>query len=120
MKQIIDNATGEVIEVEDKNELVEKKLYEVGVVSDEIIDMIEQFKFYEEQYEIFKYKLQQAMKENDIKSWSNDSFVATLKPQSTRVNVDTERLKADGLYDKYLRIVPVKESLQIKFKKRGE
>lgn len=118
MKTIVDQATGEIIEVEEANEVAERKLYEVGVLSEQVIEMINQYQRYKEEFEMFKYKLQQAMKENGIKSWKTDDFTATLKEESIQKRVDNDRLKEDGLYEKYLKLVPVKESLMIKFKEK--
>lgn len=120
MKQIIDAETGEVIEVEEKNELVEKKLLEIGAIDRETYEMIESYLYYQDQYETLKYKLKKAFEENGIKKWDNDYFIATLKDESMQKRVDTERLKDDGLYEKYLKLVPVKSSLQIRFKGRNE
>lgn len=117
MKQIINNETGEIIEVEEDNELVEKKLYEVGAIDKNTFDFLEQYQTVVEQYEIFKYKLMLAMKENNIKSWKNDYFTATYKEEGTRKSVDIDRLKKDGLYDNYLKLSTTKESLMIKFRK---
>ena len=118
MKTIVDQKTGEIIEVEEANEIAERKLYEVGVLSEQVIEMINQYQRYKEEFEMFKYKLQQAMKENGIKSWKTDDFTATLKEESIQKRVDNDRLKEDGLYEKYLKLVPVKESLMIKFKEK--
>lgn len=119
MKKIIDNDTGEIIEVEEGNELVERKLFEVGAIDEKTYEFLEQYLTIHEQYEIFKYKLLQAMKENGIKSWKNDYFTATVKEESIQKRVDSERLKEDGLYEKYLKLIPVKESLMIKFKEKN-
>lgn len=117
MKTIIDNETGELIEVEEKNELVEKKLYEVGAIDQETFEMLVSYQYYKEQYEEFIYKLKKAFEENGIKKWETDDFTATFKEESLQKRVDTERLKEDGLYEQYLKLVPVKSSLQIRFKK---
>lgn len=117
MKTIIDAETGELIEVEEKNEVVEKKLYEIGAIDEETFEMLVSFQYYQEQYEQFRYKLQKAFEENGIKKWETDDFTATYKEESLQKRVDTERLKEDGLYEKYLKLVPVKPSLMIKFKK---
>lgn len=116
MKTIIDAETGELIEVEDKNEMVEKKLYEVGAIDKETFEMLVSFQYYQEQYELFRYKLQKAFEENGIKKWETEDFTATLKEESLQKRIDTERLKEDGIYEKYLKLVPVKAGLQIKFK----
>lgn len=118
MKQIIDNETGEVIEVANENELVEKKLYEIGIINDEIMEEISKALYYKEWIETFKYQLEKAMRENGIKKWDNDSFTATLKEETIQKRVDNERLKEDGLYEKYLKLVPVKASMMLKFKER--
>ena len=117
MKQIIDNETGEIVEVAESNELAEQKLYEVGAIDKETFEFLESFLYYQERYETFKYTLEQAMKDNGIKTWKNDYFTATVKDDSIQKRVDTERLKEDGLYDKYLKLVSVKGGLQIKFRK---
>lgn len=116
MKKIIDSDTGEILDVEEENELVEKKLFEVGAIDEYTMDFIEQYLTVVEKYEMFKYILYQAMKENNIKTWKNDYFTASIKDESIQKRVDNDRLKADGLYEKYLKLVPVKESLQIKMK----
>lgn len=116
MKKIIDSDTGEILDVEEENELVEKKLFEVGAIDEYTMDFIEQYLTIVEKYEMFKHVLYQAMKENGIKTWKNDYFTASIKDESIQKRVDNDRLKADGLYEKYLKLVPVKESLQIKMK----
>lgn len=116
MKQIIDAETGEIIEIEEKNELVEKKLVEVGAIDKETYELLDSYLYYEQQYEFFKTKLKKAFEDNGIKKWDNDYFIATLKEESMQKRVDTERLKEDGIYEKYLKLVPVKSSLQIRFK----
>lgn len=116
MKKIIDSDTGEILDVEEENELVEKKLFEVGAIDEYTMDFIEQYLTIVEKYEMFKHVLYQAMKENNIKTWKNDYFTASIKDESIQKRVDNDRLKADGLYEKYLKLVPVKESLQIKMK----
>lgn len=117
MKQIIDNETGEVIEVEESNELIEKKLYEVGAIDEKTIDFLSEYFEMQERYEIFREVLQDAMKKNNIKKWDNKYFTAVLKDESVQKRLDTERLKEDGIYDKYLKLVNVKPSLMIKVRK---
>lgn len=116
MKTIV-NENGEVLEVEETNEIAERKLYEVGAIDKNTFDFINDYIEVSERYEIFKEKLLKAMKDNGIKSWKNDYFTATVKEESIQKRVDTDRLKEDGLYESYLKLVPTKESLQIRFKK---
>ena len=120
MKQIIDEKTGEIIEVEETNEIAERTLFEVGAIDEKTYELLEQYLTIQEQYEMFKFKLEKAMEDNGIKKWDNDYFIATIKDESVQKRVDTDRLKEAGLYDKFLKLVPVKKSLQIKFKKRGQ
>lgn len=113
---IVDELTGELIEKEDSNQLIEKKMYEVGAIDEKTYEMLEQFLYYKEQYETFKYLLHKAMEENDVKKWDNELFLAYRTPSGLQKRVDVEKLKADGLYDKYSKYIPVKDKLTIKLK----
>ena len=115
LKTIIDE-NGEIVEVQDANEIAEAKLFEAGAIDKNTYDFLEEYLTYQERYETFKFILEKAMRENGIKSWKNDYFTATVKDESMQNRVDTQRLKDDGLYEKYSKLVPVKGSLQIKFK----
>lgn len=117
MKTIIDSNTGELIEVEESNEIAERKLVEVGAITQDTYEMLASFKYYQDQYELFKHNLEKAMIENGIKKWDNEYFIATVREESMQKRVDTERLKDEGIYEKYLKLVPVKGGLTIKFKK---
>ena len=117
MKQIIDNETGEIIEVKDDNEQTTELLTNAGVLDKEVYEIIDSMLYYQDQFEIFRGKLEDAMRENGIKKWDNDYFTATVKEDYLQKRVDTERLKKDGLYENYLKLVPTKGSLSIKFKK---
>lgn len=117
MKTIVDAETGEVIEIEEANEVTTKLFTDLGVIDKETYEILDSFLYYKEQYELFRHKLEEAMDEHNIKKWDNDYFTATNKSDSLQKRVDTERLKEDGLYQKYLKLVPVKGGVQIKFKK---
>ena len=117
MKTIIDEETGEIVEVEEQNEIATRIMNEVGLLDKETYEILDSFLYYKEQYEMFRYKLEKAMDENNIKKWENDYFTATMKNDSLQKRVDVDRLKEDGLYEKYLKLVPSKGGLQIKFKK---
>ena len=119
MKTIIDQETGELIEVEEENEIATRKLYEIGAITDDTADFIENYLTVKEQYEIFTHKLEQAMRENNIKKWDNDYFTVTLTDESIQKRVDNERLNKDGLYEKYLKLVNVKGGIRVKFKGRN-
>ena len=110
---MIDEITGEVI---DENAIAEKKLFEVGAIDQETFEILEMFLYYQEQYDIIRYKLKKAMEQNGIKKWDNDFFTATYRDSTYQKKIDTDHLKRDGLYDLYTKLVPVKESVTIKFK----
>lgn len=117
MKTVVDQETGELIEVEDSNELVEKTLIEEGVITESTNDFLSDYFEIEERYQIFKEALMDAMQKNNIKSWSNDYFTATVKDESIQKRVDVERMKDEGIYPNYIKFVTVKPSLQIRRKK---
>lgn len=114
MKTIVDANTGEIVDVEDANEIAERKLTDAGAITEQTRDFIEQYLTIQEQWETFKYILEKAMRENGIKTWKTDDFTFTVKDESIQKRVDTERLKEDGLYEKYLKLVNVKGSLQVR------
>lgn len=139
----VDEVTGEVVEKEDANAVATRVLTEQGIVTQAMYDLIENYLTAKEQYETFKFVLHKAMKENSIKSWKNDVFSSTIKDEAIQTRVDTKALEDTTLerfIDKvktrmldmteeerrnYLNkpmkdffqvLVPVKESLQIRFK----
>ena len=118
MREIIDYETGEVRQAEDENEIAVRKLTEIGMITDETADFIEQYLTMKQQWEMFRYALEKAMRENDIKSWKNDYFTATVKDESTRTSFDAKAFAENhpDLYAKYQKISKVKPSLMIKFK----
>ena len=126
MKQIIDNDTGEVIEVEETFDLVEKELNEVGVNYEEYFDKQIQLKTLKEQMEIWEQKhrdsIQKIFEKYNIKSLKTEYGTISYVEDSIQKRVDNDRLKQDGLYERYLKLVPVKAHLMIKAKenKYGE
>lgn len=126
MKQIIDNDTGEVIEVEETHDLVIKELNEVGINYEEYFDKQIQLKTLKEQMEIWEQKhrdsIQKVFEKYNIKSLKTEYGTISYVEDSTQKRVDNDRLKQDGLYEKYLKLVPVKAHLMIKAKenKYGE
>lgn len=117
MKTIIDNETGEVIEIEEQNEIATRLFTDLGVIDKETYEILDSYLYYKEQLETFRYKLEKAMKEHDIKKWDNDYFTAIDRADSVQKRVDVDKLKEDGIYEKYIKLVPTKGGLQIKFKK---
>ncbi len=63
-----------------------------------------------------KAVLLENMKKEDIKKVDNDIFTATYVAGSFKTSVDTEKLKADGLYEKYTKRTPSSGYVRLKFK----
>ena len=118
MKTIVDAETGEILEVETENEIAERVLTEAVHIDHETFEIISSLLYYQEQFDIFKMKLEEAMKSNGIKKWDNDYFTATIRADSVQKRVDTERLKKDGLYEQYIKLIPQKGGLAIRFKEK--
>lgn len=117
MKTIIDQDTGELIEVEETNELMVRELYELGTDLEKYDELEEQALYIQEQLEIWKYKnrenIKSVLKKHNQKSIKTPSRNYTIIDEGIRKSVDTERLKADGIYEKYLKLTPTKETLRI-------
>lgn len=122
MKQIIDNDTGEVIEVEETYEIVQRELNEVGVDYEEYFEKQIQFKALKEQMEIWEQKnrdvIQKIFEKHNIKSLKTEEGTISYIEEGIQKRVDTERLKQDGLYEMYLKLVPTKAHLMIKAKEK--
>ena len=128
MKEIIDNKTGEIILVEEENELVEKKLYEVGAIDDDTFKFLNHYKEVVDEYDNFRFLLEQAMREHNISQWKTDLFTASipvdketnqLKKENVVVKFDEARFKKENkeLWEKYQKLQRSKVGLQIRFKK---
>lgn len=122
MKTII-NENGEVVDVETKNEIVLRELQEVGTTFEEYEQMQEQLDYLKEQIETWEIShkdiIMDAMKRNDVKKIQTDSRTYSYIPETTKKSLDIERLKEDGVYDRYLKLSRTKESLRITRRKNG-
>lgn len=116
----IDSETGELIEKEDTNELVAKEIN--PIITDDFLEKLEMMEALEQQIEMFKTEHREQIKEifkkYGVKSFKNDYISITYVPETMQKRVDNQRLKDDGIYDKYLKFVPVKE--QIRITKKGK
>lgn len=99
MKTIIDAETGELIETETQNEIATRTLTDLGVVSTEVLDFLEQFRDEQERFETFRYVLKGAMKEHSIKKWENEVCTVSYVPETTKTSFDSERAKEMKLSD---------------------
>lgn len=122
MKTIIDEETGEIIEVEENTDLVAKEMN--ALITDDFIEKLEQLDYLEQQIEMFKTEhreqIKDIFKKYGIKSFKNDYITITYVAEGMRKQVDNERLKNDGLYKKYLKLVPNKESIRITKKRKND
>lgn len=101
-----------------KYEVVESKINELFTPED--IGLLYQAKIIETKVNELigekKETIIELFKEYEVKSFECDKFVLIYKPETTKNQVDVKKLKEDGLYNKYLKSVPVKESLAIRMK----
>lgn len=128
MKKIIDNDTGEIVEIEEDNDLVERKLYEIGAIDDETIKFLNHYQEVQEEYDNFRFILEKAMRENNISKWQTDKFTVSipvdkdtgeLKTENTTVKFDVDRFKKDhkDLYEQYQKLATSKVGMRITFRK---
>lgn len=121
MKTIIDEKTGEVIEVEDTNEIMVRELYELGTNLEVYDKLEEQADTIKEQIEIWKYQnrenIKQILKKHNQKNIKTSSRTYSIVDEGTRKVIDTDRLMQEGLYLKYIKLVPVGEHLKVNRRK---
>lgn len=120
MKTIIDELTGELIEVEDKNELVAKEMN--ALITDDLIEQLEQLDYLEYQIKQFKAsnkeKIKEIFKKYNIKSFKNDYITISYVDAGLKKQLDTQKLKDDGLYEKYIVMRPYED--QVRITKKGK
>lgn len=68
------------------------------------------------QLEGFKEALKQAMEANSIKKFENDDVAVTYIAPTKRRSVDTAAMKEQGIYDSFIKEIPVKASVKVSFK----
>jgi len=118
MKEVVNQLTGELIEIpEENNELVERnnQLISEQFTSD-VLDMYAQFDALKQQKEIFEYKVLQVCIKNGIDKVDNEYFSINRTPAHKMKRVDNDKLKAAGLYEEFLKEVDVKESIRVRIK----
>lgn len=122
MKTIVDNETGELIEVEEKNELVEKEL--MPLITDDFIEKLVELDYLKEQIETYQFsikeKIKDVFKKYGVKSCETDFLTISYVPEFMKKSIDSERLKDDGLYEKYIKFTPVKESIRFSLKGKND
>ena len=63
-----------------------------------------------------KEEMTKLMREYGVKSFENEIMRITYKAPSVRNKIDEDALKEQGLYEHFLKQVPVKDGVVIKFK----
>lgn len=92
-----------------------ENLYEKTV---RVKELETQFKTAKDELDAFRMFYLQKMRNENLTKQENDDVSVTIKEAYESCSVDTEKLKADGLYDKYTKKKSVDASLVVKIKKR--
>lgn len=114
--QVVNKLTGEVYDIPEDNELVEKKNEVAKMFTDSVLEMYYQLQGLYEAKEQFEYKIMEQMKKYNIKSIDNDYFNINYIPEHETTRVDTNKLKEAGIYDDFSKKSITKESIRIKIK----
>lgn len=100
-------------------ELVQVKENQIAV-SQQVIEELKAFEVQKAQMQIkekeLKEALLKAMEENNIKKFENDDIRITYIGPTTRVSVDTKKLKDEGLFDLYSKESVVKANVRLEYK----
>lgn len=118
---MINKITGEILtEEEEKTNNMIANVEVNGIITEEVADMFEQFAIMQHRIENWEYenksKIIEIMKATGTKSIHTDYLDLTYIAPSVSKIVDTEKMKADGIYENYLKDSNRKESLRIKYK----
>lgn len=83
-----------------------------------IVDLLTQYSCVEQELKSIKEEILAEFLKNDIKSIETDDLIITVKDSYTRETFDSKRFREDNeeLYNKYINITKIKESLLIKCK----
>lgn len=89
-------------------------------VAEEVMKKLHDFQVMKAEMDLQEKEIKQAMlnamEKNGIKSFENDFVKITYKAPTTRKTVDTNELKAQGLYDMFVKESPVKSSVIVSWK----
>lgn len=140
MKQVFDSQTGELIEVEEANDIAIRELNELDVNFEDYVNFYIQLKYFKEQLELWEFKnkpklmevFESIYKDTEKKTIKLDTGSITYVKEgltkktdtdalkSTKVKDLVERLNADpsladtSIYDLFLKVIPRDASLRIK------
>lgn len=94
------------------------------IVGEQAVEALRMVKNLEEQAKQFKTmadaikkQFTDAMEKNGVLNFKNDDLTISYIPENTRLSVDTEKMKADGIYKYYLKETPTKATSRWTFKK---
>lgn len=89
-------------------------------VAEEVMKKLHDFQVMKAEMDLQEKEIKQAMlnamEKNGIKSFENDFVKITYKAPTTRKTVDTNELKAQGLYEMFTKESPVKSSVMLSWK----
>lgn len=100
------------------NELVRFENKEI-VVSNEAIEKLKNFKKVKDELDLLdkqlKQELKEAMEQVGLKKFIVNGLCATIKNESTRVTLDTKKLKEEmpDIYEEYSKEIPVASSITL-------
>lgn len=83
-------------------------------------DILNRIEAYEKQVADIKGKILKEMEEKNIYNVKLGNVAITYKPATTKVSIDSSKLKEDGLYEKYTKVSNVKSSIMIKVKENKD
>ena len=100
------------------NEIIAKEFNEIFSPSD--IEMLIKFDELEKRVKTMKdaknESLKEFLKKNGLESYEDENIKITYVKPTERTSVDTEKLKAEGLYEMFTKKTSVKDSVRINIK----
>lgn len=81
-----------------------------------ITELEQQIKTLKKSKENLKSEIEKAFSAHNVEKWDNDSFVISKRKAYEREVADVNKMKEEGIFDKYKKVTNVKESINIKLK----
>ena len=69
-----------------------------GIVSEELLDKLEDYKSSQEWFETFKFQFQKACEQFGLNKWETDYFLMNYIGETTSMRVDSKRMKESLIY----------------------
>lgn len=80
------------------NELVTREMLVQGVASEQVFDLVEEYKTANEKMKTLKYQFQKLCEELGLTKWETDYFYMNYIDETTSTKVDVERMKSTDIY----------------------